>query len=53
MKHLVSALALVAALASPAFASAAEKTLAAFIDEGEAAAQRQRAADTYRAFRQE
>ena len=33
--------------------AAAEKTLAAFIDEGEAAAQRQRAADTYRAFRQE
>lgn len=33
--------------------AAAEKTLAAFIDEGEAAAQRQRAADTYRTFRQE
>ena len=33
--------------------AAAEKALTAFIDEGEAAAQRQRAADTYRAFRQE
>ena len=33
--------------------AAAEKTLAAFIDEDEAAAQRQRAADTYRTFRQE
>lgn len=33
--------------------AAAEKALTAFIDEGEAAAQRQRAADTYRTFRQE